>query len=40
RLIKVGRTLAIGEVTLYSEGLDEPVAHVVGSYSIPPDARR
>jgi acyl-coenzyme A thioesterase PaaI-like protein len=40
QLIKVGRTLAIGEVTLYSEGLDDPVAHVVGSYSIPPDARR
>jgi acyl-coenzyme A thioesterase PaaI-like protein len=40
RLIKVGRTLAIGEVALYSEGLDEPVAHVIGSYSIPPDARR
>lgn len=39
RLIKVGRTLAIGEVMLYSEGLDQPVAHVVGSYSIPPDAR-
>ena len=39
RLIKVGRTLAVGEVTLYSEGLDEPVAHVVGSYSIPPGAR-
>ncbi len=39
RLIKVGRTLAIGEVSLYSEGLDEPVAHVVGTYSIPPDAR-
>ncbi len=39
RLIKVGRTLAVGEVLLYSEGLDEPVAHVVGSYSIPPDAR-
>ena len=40
QLFKVGRTLAIGEVTLYSEGLDEPVAHVVGTYSIPPDARR
>lgn len=39
RLIKVGRTLAVGEVMLYSEGLDEPVAHVVGSYSIPPGAR-
>ena len=39
KLIKVGRTLAIGEVMLYSEGLDEPVAHVVGTYSIPPTAR-
>lgn len=36
-LLKVGRTLAVGEVTLYSEGLDEPVAHAVGTYSIPPD---
>ena len=39
RLIKVGRTLAVGEVTLHSEGLDEPVAHVVGTYSIPQGAR-
>ena len=39
RLIKVGRTLAIGEVILHSEGLDEPVAHVVGTYSIPQGAR-
>jgi len=36
RLIKVGRTLAVGEVNLYSDGRDEPVAHVVGTYSIPP----
>ena len=35
RLIKVGRTLAVGEVTLYSEGMDEPVAHAVGTYSLP-----
>ena len=26
---------ATGEVLLYSEGLEEPVAHVVGSYAIP-----
>ena len=31
KLIKVGRLLATGEVLLYSEGLEEPVAHVVGS---------
>lgn len=36
KLIKVGRSLAVGEVTLYSEGLADPVAHVVGTYSIPP----
>jgi len=36
RLIKVGKRLAIGEVTIYSEGDDEPVAHAVGTYAIPP----
>lgn len=35
KLLKVGRTLAIGEVSLYSEGDDEPVAHAVGTYAIP-----
>lgn len=36
KLLKVGKSLAVGEVSLYSEGLSEPVAHVVGTYSIPP----
>lgn len=36
KLMKVGKALAVGEVSLYSEGQDEPVAHVVGTYSIPP----
>lgn len=36
RLMKVGRALAVGEVSLYSEGAGEPVAHAVGTYSIPP----
>ena len=35
-LLKVGRTLAIGEVFLYSEGQDEPIAHATGTYAIPP----
>lgn len=39
RLLKVGRTLAVGEVTLYSEGSPDPVAHAVGTYSIPPSRR-
>ena len=36
KLLKVGRHLAVGEVTLYSEGESEPVAHVTCTYSIPP----
>jgi acyl-coenzyme A thioesterase PaaI-like protein len=35
RLLKVGKSLAVGEVALYSEGIDDPVAHAVGTYSIP-----
>jgi uncharacterized protein (TIGR00369 family) len=38
RLIKVGRTLIVGEVALYSQGSREMVAHAVGTYSIPPRA--
>lgn len=35
RLMKVGKRLAVGEVTIYSEGSEEPVAHVTATYSIP-----
>ena len=35
KLMKVGRSLAVGEVSLYSAGSSEPVAHVVGTYAIP-----
>ena len=35
-LLKVGRTLIVGEVSLYSEGSSDLVAHVVGTYSVPP----
>jgi len=35
-LLKVGKTLAVGEVTLYSEGQADAVAHVVATYAIPP----
>ncbi|BBK42731.1 hypothetical protein STVA_27510 [Allostella vacuolata] len=38
RLLKLGRRLAYGEVLLRSEGEDDPVAHVTGTYSIPPGA--
>jgi uncharacterized protein (TIGR00369 family) len=35
RLMKVGKRLAVGEVSIYSDGDDEPVAHVTSTYSIP-----
>lgn len=35
-LLKVGRALVIGEISLYSEGSTDLVAHAVGTYSIPP----
>jgi uncharacterized protein (TIGR00369 family) len=35
RLLKLGKRLAVGEVTIVSQGSDEPVAHAVGTYSIP-----
>jgi len=38
KLLKVGKALAVGEIALYSEGTDAPVAHAVGTYSIPPQA--
>jgi acyl-coenzyme A thioesterase PaaI-like protein len=40
KLLKLGRTLAVGEVTLYSEGSGDAVAHVVGTYAIPQGATR
>ena len=36
KLLKVGKRLAVGEVTLFSDGEPEPVAHVTCTYSIPP----
>jgi uncharacterized protein (TIGR00369 family) len=35
RLLKVGKSLAVGEVTVLSDGMDEAVAHVTSTYSIP-----
>ena len=36
RLLKLGRVLAVGDVLLYSEGEDAPVARASLTYSIPP----
>ena len=35
RLLRVGRTLITGDVLIYLEGEDEPVAHATGSYAVP-----
>ena len=38
KLLKMGKRLVVGEVYIYSDGAEEPVAHAVGTYSIPPGA--
>jgi acyl-coenzyme A thioesterase PaaI-like protein len=36
RILKLGKRLAVSEVVLRSEGEADAVAHVTGTYSIPP----
>lgn len=36
RLLKLGRVLAVGEVLLFSQGVEAPVARASLTYSIPP----
>jgi uncharacterized protein (TIGR00369 family) len=36
RLLKLGKTLAVGDFTIWSEGRTEPVAHATVTYAIPP----
>lgn len=38
RVIRMGRRLAYGEISLFSDGEEEPVAHATGSYAIPSGA--
>ena len=38
KLVKLGRTLAVGEVAIYSEGDPKMVAHATGTYAIPAKA--
>jgi len=35
-ILKLGKRLAVSQVTIYSADDPEPVAHVTGTYSIPP----
>ncbi len=36
RLLKLGTQLAVGDVLIYSDGLDKPVARASMTYAIPP----
>jgi uncharacterized protein (TIGR00369 family) len=36
RLLKLGKRLATGEITIRCDGADDAVAHVTATYSIPP----
>lgn len=38
KLLKLGRSLAVGDVLIYSEGADAPVARATMTYAIPPKA--
>lgn len=37
RILKLGRTLAVGDATILSEGAEGPVAHASVTYAIPPE---
>lgn len=37
KILKFGKRLVIGEVTIYSEGNKKPAAHATVTYSIPPE---
>jgi len=36
RLLKLGKTLAVGDFTIWSDGVADPVAHATLTYAIPP----
>jgi uncharacterized protein (TIGR00369 family) len=38
RLLKLGRRLAVGEVTMRSDGDPRPICHAIGTYVLPPPA--
>ncbi len=39
-MLKLGKRLAVGEVSIYSDGKAEPVAHATVTYSIPPGSTK
>jgi len=39
RILKLGKTLVVGDVLMYSDALAKPVAHANITYSIPPEGK-
>ena len=37
RILKLGRSLSVGDVLIYSDGMDDPVARASMTYAIPPE---
>jgi uncharacterized protein (TIGR00369 family) len=37
RVLKLGKSLSVGDVMLYAQGQEKPVAHANLTYAIPPD---
>lgn len=40
RILKLGKRLAVAEVNIFSDGDEDPVAHITATYSIPPPELR
>jgi len=40
RLLKLGKSLAVGEIHLFAPGASESVAHAVSTYALPPEHLR
>lgn len=40
RVLKLGKTLAVGDVLVFSDGVEGAVAHASMTYAIPPAARK
>ena len=40
RILKLGRSLAVGDALIYSDGMVEPVARAGMTYSIPPQGKQ
>jgi len=39
RLLKLGKSLAVGDFTMWSDGKPDPVAHATLTYAIPPASK-